>query len=429
MRHDPARGLRAAWLILTLGVLIGLGLGLAMPVAAPDLVEPWWRRPSSVVAAAAPTPPPPPTATPLPPPAPWTPQVAFQHYEIDDLDTAFVAEHVDWLMLSYGAEELRDDVRARGYSSVLPQYLLMFQIFGPGPLERSKDRCKDDFTPLRNNVMYSRDFCKLVHPHDDWFLHNEDGERLYVKERLWNGRHAYQYFMNPASEGFRSFWIAQVRRQGETGWDSLFLDNVAATYEHIPSRADNSAGGVAEYSSTVDWQEATVGMLRAIRAAFPERQLWGNIIEAPLAPDAWDRYRPELDGIQEESFATGWPSGRPLTPAAWAAMIARAERTLAAGKSVVLYGQGDQNDYDRMRFSLASYLLIATPDSRATFRYTHTSSYETLWWYPEYDMDLGLPEGGRYQDGPRWVRRFACATVWVDPERRAGAIEPRACAR
>lgn len=402
--------LRATSLVLLLAALAGVSLAER---AAP--------LPGSAPAYAAP-------ATSPPAAAPrWTPQIAFQYYGTDDIDPQFLAEHIDWLMMRYGAENLRDEVQESGYHHVLPQYLLLFQIYGPGPYKNSDKRCKNSYTPLQNNVMWTRDFCEQVHSHEDWFLHNRKGERLYKKERIWDGTEAYQYYMNPGSPGFRRFWVAQVRRQQEAGWQSLFLDNVAATYDYISTRVDNKDRRMAEYRSQAEWQTAVVGMLRAIREAFPERQVWGNITEAPAAASAWDRYRAELDGIQEERFATNWVGQPPLSPRDWDAMLARIERTLAAGKGVVLYGQGHQNDFPRMRFSLASYLLVATPDQRATFRYTHTRSYETLWWYPEYELNLGAPRGPRFRDDDRWLREFACGLVVVNPARQQADIEALPC--
>jgi hypothetical protein len=411
--------LRSTWLVLLLGVAAGLALALSATTIT-QRVGFVWARPTP---AAEPSPVP--TAQPVR--TMWTPQIAFQYYGTDDIDPQFLAEHVDWLMMRYGAEPLRDEILARGYDNVLPQYLLLFQIAGPGPYENSRQRCENDYTPLQNNVMWTRDFCELVHPHEDWFLHNAKGERLYMKERIWNGTYVYEYFMNPGSPGFRAFWIAQVRRQEAAGWRSLYLDNVPVTYAYIARRADNGDGTLAEYDALDAWQSAVVGMLRAIRASFPGAPLWGNVIEAPLTAAAWDRYRPELDGIQEEQFATGWVRGERLTSTAWEALLVRAERTLDAGKGVVRYSQGTQNDYPRMRFGLASYLLIATPDERATFRYAEARNYETLWWYPEYELQIGPPLGPRRREGEQWVRDFACGRVVVDPARRQGRIEVQPC--
>ncbi len=357
----------------------------------------------------------------------WSPQIAFQYYETAELDAQFLAEHVDWLMMRYGAEALRDKVIAEGYTGVLPQYLQMFQIYGPGPYTNKNQSCKNRYTSLRNNVMWTNDFCERVHPNESWFLHNDDGERLYVKEQNWDGSTIIQYYMNPGSEGFREFWVDQVRKQQDANWNSFFLDNVAATYGYLMVRADNADGGVKEYSSDEEWQAAVIGLLQTIRDSFPERELWGNIIEAPKTPDAWDAYRPHLDGIQEESFATYWVDEPPLSVEGWDAMLTRAERTLADGRRVVLYGQGLHNDFARMRFSLASYLLVASPDDRATFRYAFTGDYEYLWWYPQYDINYGIPKGPRFQEGDLWIREFTCARVTVDPARQRGTIEQLSC--
>lgn len=415
---------RSTWLALLLGVLVGLGLALSAPALTARVAPP---RPRPTATARPTTPPA--TATPVAAREVerWTPRIAFQYYETAGIDAQFLAEHVDWLMLRYGAEGLRDEVRQHGYSGPLSQYMLLFQIMGPGPYKSARKHCKNDYTPLQNNAMWTRDFCKLVHPHEDWFLHNGAGERLYAKERLWDGSYGYKYFMDPGSEGFRAFWVAQVRRQGAAGWEGLFLDNVAAGYAEITGRADNADGTVAEYDSVEAWQKAVVGMLRAIRAGFPERALWGNIVEAPPTAEAWDRYRPELDGIQDESFAAGWEGEAPPEPAAWLGMLERAERALADGRGLVLYTQGEQGDFARARFGLASYLLVATPDGRASFRYAHTGSYEQLWWYPEYDAGLGVPRGPRYRDGHLWARDFACGRATVDPARRSGTIERLPC--
>lgn len=406
-----------------MALLLGVGLGVGLTWLATSVSHDFgfiWVRPRPTVVPGAQQ------------NTMWTPQIAFQYYGTDgdnDADSQFLAQHVDWLMMRYGAEKTRDEVRAAGYTGVLPQYMLLFQISGPGPYKSSKQSCKNNYTPLSNNVLWQRNFCKEVHPNEDWFLHNAEGERLYMKERIWNGNHNYEYFMNPASEGFRAFWIEQMRQQHNAGWDSFFLDNVAATYAYIGQRADNGDGTVAEYESLDEWQDAIAGMLQSIRTAFPDHQVWGNIIESPSTSDAWDRYRSLLDGMQEENFATNWANQPPLSIDAWNAMLERAERTLAEGRSVVLYGQGERDDLARMRFSLASYLLVATGDQRATFRYARSSEYEHLWWYPEYDLRLGEPVGPRYQDGDQWVRYFACGRVAVDPSEQTGSIELLDCAQ
>lgn len=357
----------------------------------------------------------------------WKPRIAFQYYDGDQPSSEVLATRVDWLMMRYGAEDRRQDVYARGYQGTVFQYILTYQIEGPGPLANKKQRCKNAYTPLRNNAMWTQDFCQKVHPNESWFLHNGKGERLYSKATNWDGTAIYSYYMNPASEGFRAFWVKQIKKQNSAGWQAFFLDNVGVSYTYLENKPTNGDGRVKEYTSDQDWQAAVTGFLQRIRKEFPNRPLWGNMVESSVVADEWKPFLPYLDGFQEENFATNWARDVPLNSTQWNVMITRAEQALALGKSVVLYGQGNRDDLERMRFSLASYMLVATADRRATFRYTHTGSYEELWWYPEYDMNFGLPLGKRYRQGSLWVRDYQCGRVTVDPDQRVGQIEQLPC--
>ncbi len=359
----------------------------------------------------------------------WKPRIAFQYYDGDQPSSDFLATHVDWLMMRYGAEDRRQDVYAHGYQGPVFQYILASEIEGPGPLANKKKHCNNDYTPLRNNAMWTKNFCQKVHPHESWFLHNGKGERLYSKETNWDGTDIYSYYMNPASEGFRAFWVKQIKQQNSAGWQAFFLDNVAVSYKYLMNKPTDQDGSVQEYTNDQDWDNALTGFLQVIRKEFPNRPLWGNMVESSIVPGEWEPFLPYLDGFQEENFATNWRDELPLNSVQWNTMITRAEQALALGKSVVLYGQGDQDDLERMRFSLASYMLVATADDRATFRYTHTGSYDELWWYPEYDMNFGLPVGKRYRQGTLWVRDYQCGRVTVDPDRHVGHIEQRPCHR
>ncbi len=357
----------------------------------------------------------------------WSPPIALQYFKGNDVTPEFMAENINWLSMQYGMEDERQAVLERGYRGPILQYMLTFQIRGPGPYKNERDKCKNNYTPIPDNPMWTDDFCELVHSHESWFLHNGKGERLYNKEKNWDGTDIYEYYMNPASQGYRDFWVAQMKRQKDAGWQGFILDNVPVSFDYLRTRADNQDGKVKELNSGTELRQAVVGLIGTIRRTFPEHPIWGNMIKAGYNAKEWDDYIDHLDGFQEENFATGWTNSAPPSAKEWDGMVRRAEKALARGKHVLLFGQGDQDDRDQLAFSLASFLLVAPADGRATFRYTHTEAYKSLWWYPEYTTNLGLPKSNRYREGKYWQRDFQCARVIVDPAARTGSIQMRPC--
>jgi hypothetical protein len=121
-----------------------------------------------------------------------------------------------------------------------------------------------------------------------------------------------------------------------------------------------------------------------------------------------------------EEYFVARSSGRYTNPRAWEAQITRAERVLEQGKAFVAVSHGPQWDRDRMRFALASYLLVA--GARADFRYTNTEYYDQVWLYDEYRARLGDPEIQRYFKDGVWRRDFECGYVSVDLVHRVGRI-------
>jgi hypothetical protein len=80
-----------------------------------------------------------------------------------------------------------------------------------------------------------------------------------------------------------------------------------------------------------------------------------------------------------------------------------------------------------MRFSLASYLLVAQgAGTQSTFRYTrYDTYYEQMWLYPEYDIarQLGGPTGTCSEVSPGlWKRDFQRGYVQVDLSTHQGSL-------
>ena len=321
----------------------------------------------------------------------------------------------------------RDRLRAAGYKGSVFTYVTMNAVEGPGPYRDASASCDEGYTPHDNQLaFYKGDFCKYIHANESWFVHNESGARI-VDDYFGSGR--YSYVMNPAEPGWRAFAAERLRLvKEEWFYDGIWLDNVDVDRTRVMSELTNSDGAIREFDSDDAWSEGVKGWLAEARGVLGEYPLWANLIGGGLHADSWDAYAPYLDGAMDESFAVRWIDGW-RTPNQWQAQIQRARRWLGMGKGLVAVGQGPRDDAERMRFTLASYLLVAE-GTQATFRYTRFDTYYSqLWLYPEYDTarQLGAPLGACREVSPGiWRRDFERGYVEVDVQGYEGrlVVEP-----
>ncbi|MGA7729708.1 MAG: putative glycoside hydrolase [Chloroflexia bacterium] len=351
--------------------------------------------------------------------------LAWFHKPPDDGTTPgeFV-EHHSYVHLTGPADiPYRDELRDAGYKGPVYTYVTMNAIEGPGPYRDASASCDEDYTPYDNQLaFYKGDFCKYIHPNESWFLHNGAGARI-VDDYFGAGR--YSYVMNPADPGWRSFAVERLNFVKETWfYDGIWLDNVDVDRARVMSGLTNSDGELREYDSDDAWREAVKGWLAAARNALGDYPLWANLVEGPLRADAWDAYAPYLDGAMDESFAVRWIDGW-RDPGHWQAQIQRAQRWLAMGKGLVAVGQGPHEDAERMRFALASYMLVAE-GTQATFRYTRFDTYYSQFWlYPDYETArrLGAPLGSCREVSPNiWRRDFERGYVEVNVQGHEGRL-------
>jgi hypothetical protein len=359
------------------------------------------------------------------PAAPIYVQEAYFYKPPRDGTTAeALAARADLIILTRTDEPFRDAVRSAGYAGVILQYMLAAEVSGPVDAVRADAPCNSDHRPWRNQAAFRvGEFCALIHPNDDWFLHNSQGERLYTN---WPGHTGYFYHMNPASPGWRAFLVARLRqalegddREPALGYDGIFLDNVALTLWKLHRQVSNSDGVVREFGSDEAYRAAWIGLLAevsdALRPAWP---VWANLIVESAPGRGWNEYLPYLDGVMVEAFATGWRNDVP--PDAWERGLAQAEEVLRQEKGYLAVVQA--KDPSLLPFALASYFLIA--DGRyAFFRYAERGDYAIFPRYPSLDTSLGAPKGPRYrQDDGTWRRDFTYGYVVADPVTRNAQI-------
>ncbi len=374
-----------------------------------------------------------PTATPQPtiPIEDLTPstQLAYFHTISSDGDSAeLLAEKADLIILTYGDERYRDALRQAGYTGSVLQYLNASQVTGPGPYLDGSVECDSLYTPHRNGIARGvGDFCRDLHPNEDWFLHNGAGDRLYSVtsgDGVW-------YHMNPGNSEWRAYAsqaiAAEIVGPQAAGYDGAFLDNVELSLTRLIEQVVNADGRVREFLADDDYRAAWRGYLEQIRVgAGAGSQIWASLVSDPNQGAYWSDYLVYLDGVMSPAFATGYD---PLSVAAWENNIEQAEAAIRDGKYVIAVGQGAQDDEAWQQFALASFLLVDDGE-HGYFRYMSGESRQavlTLWTYPNYEIALGAALGSREQTGATWRRAFQCGYVEVDPAARRGAIVQTAC--
>ena len=285
----------------------------------------------------------------------------------DGTSAATLARQAAFIVLTKNDESFRDELRAAGYQGKILQYILANEVDGPAP---GAD-CDNAFEPWQNQALNRPgEFCSVADPTEDWFLHNGDGERLYARYQ-----DRYYYRINPASPGWRAFYLARLKSHlygdeanAPLGYDGFFFDNVELGSRTSQDELRNSDGRIREFEDEAEFRAAWRGWLEYMRDGLgPGVPLWGNMVAGRHKSDEWNEYLPFLDGGMNESFATGY---RGLTREQQTNDLEQAEYVLGQGKGFYAIGQGDQDDLQKQQFALASFLLITQPDQPFYFRYT-----------------------------------------------------------
>lgn len=332
------------------------------------------------------------------------------------LTVAEVADKAAWIVGHGSGTNYRDQLREAGYTGSLLRYMTANEVEGPATVNGAS-KCDSRYDPLGNQPAWDvGDFCRLIHPNEDWFLHNSKGERLYL---TWIPERR-TYAMNSAHPGWRAFALQRFQ-EAQRGYDGVFLDNIELDVYKLQRQYRNSDGVVREFKDNDSFRAAMIGFLKSLAPLREDGLLQGNLINDPLTGSAWDAYLPYVDGVLQESWATGY---QPLTPERWDLNLRQTETAIAQGKDVVMVASGRPNDQRLQQFALGSYLLV-TNGNRAYFRYSDDRGQYVTWpQHQLYDIQLGAARGPRYQleDG-RWRRDFERGRVTVDPDARTAAID------
>lgn len=313
-------------------------------------------------------------------------------------DILLIAKWFDLFILIQGDEDNRDLVKSMGVTGPILQYLEFETIQDPGS-------CTAE--PEINQVTYlPGDFCQISKQHPDWFLLNNKGQRIRIADddNSW-------YLMDPGNPGWRAYFLERVKQfQSDPNWDGVFLDNVPVT---LAFREDE--GNIpASYPDDASYQTAIRGFLKFLHDEYFQpnsKLLFANLVSR-RDDSGWVGHLENIDGAMYEGWALDWPDGyRPAD--VWEEQLQVAEQTQQAGKYIILVSLGTKQDAALQQFAFASYLLIN--QGHAAFRYSNSSSYNEIWLYDDYSLDLGDPLGDRYKVESEWRRDFTNGSVTVNP--------------
>lgn len=321
-----------------------------------------------------------------------------------DEDLGAIAANFSLVILTRNDEVERETLRESGYDNSVLQYLRLEAIMDPGDCNSK---------PFQNQAAHLEgDYCAIENQHADWFLKDINGRIIQY------GKSEY-VFMDPGNSEWQAYFLEKVKGfQQDEGWQGLFLDNVDGSL----NRFEDMRLLLENYADDESYQAAIKSFLQTIYNGYfqsSDKELYANI---PYLRDnsVWFEYLNYLDGAMLEAFAADWDNGY-LEIQEWIDQMDLAEKTQALGKRIILVTQGDINDQERMQFGLASFLLVN--DGNAYFRYSNDEAYRELWWYPQYELDLGQPLGPRYQQGEQWQRNFEHGYVMVNPKKHTAEIQ------
>lgn len=217
---------------------------------------------------------------------------------------------------------------------------------------------------------------------DEWIIKKYTGEKVnlwkdnnlmnpYIKS--WDGKRYGDYLAD--------FLIEKVLATGY--WDGLFFDTTSQTIAWLSPDIDINNDGYKDSETTINqlWQDGQFYFFRKLREKIGNKYL--IVTNGDL--EVFDY----VNGRMFEGFPEYWEGG-------WNKQMKKyyilGESGYYPRVNIInsdTENTGNKYDYQSMRFGLTSALL---GDGYYNFE-SGTESRTTLWWYDEYDVDLGQPTG------------------------------------
>ena len=231
------------------------------------------------------------------------------------------------------------------------------------------------------------------HPHailydgvnNDWFLKDTSNNKL----SFWPGT----YLMNTSedcptrsSNKYNTYLASFVKDTViSTGyWDGIFYDNVWNSISWVDDNIDIDLDGNFDTDSEIDtaWFAGMTDLMDQTTSKIGEQYI--------VIGNGGGSYYTYMNGRLIEDYPSEHDGD-------WPGATQKYFDVIDHGKNppvVVINSMGDQDDYKKLRYTIASTLL-----DNGFFSYDYDiTDHSQLWWYDEYNVKLGEPLSDSFSD-------------------------------
>ena len=225
---------------------------------------------------------------------------------------------------------------------------------------------------------------------DGWWLKNNNSHRT----SFWPGTYLLNLSngakTNSAGQRWNDFLPEFVKREIiSTGlWDGIFYDNIWGDITWASANIDINNEGQVRPADYIDraWSDGVKKMLQKTR------QLLGSQYLILGNGKVFSGYQNLLNGVMFEGFPAQWESS-----GNWGEIISTYSRIKDSNNhpnvTVINSYNSNRHNYQAMRYGLASTLM----ESHGYFSFDFSNeSHGQLWWYDEYDNNLGQAQSAAY---------------------------------
>lgn len=277
---------------------------------------------------------------------------------------------------------------------------------------------RDSGTFTNMDLGKSHDLAYWKNLHPDWILYQCDRTTPAFED---NNPNMPLAFSNPALVDWQVQTYAQPA--SEAGYDAIAADNV--NLENLYGACGYYQNGkwVQRYTGQSDdpqWRADIVSwatrMQSALHALKHPLALVINFGLGSIAPN--DTYVQQLirhtDGILDEGSFTNYGNGY-ITDDNWVQLVNLIKEVQSLKKPYYSIDEFSTKSlsHDQIQWALSSYLM--GKDHLATIFISASQQYGSDLRYPEYNANIGTPEGDMYKDQLVYWRKYSNGLVVVNP--------------